>query len=96
MGWSEDENFEHEPLLARPQQLGILPTLSFWTRRITWKVQLPAIGLALASTAVLGAMGLGLAAGLLGAGSGLLALGVTERHVRKQMLARGLPEPSDS
>ena len=93
VGWGEDEPFEHEPLLARPQALGILPTLSFWTRRITWKVQLPAIAVALGATAGLAALGLGATAGLLGAGSGLLVLGATERKVRSAMLARGLKAP---
>mgnify|MGYP000365293279 CR=1 FL=1 len=37
--------------------------------------------------------GFGAAAGLLGVGSGLAALGLTERKVRRQMLARGLKAP---
>ena len=95
MGWSEEENFAHEPLLAKPQTLGIVPTFSFWTRRITWKVQFPAIAIALGTTAVLGAVGFGAMAGLLGVGSGLAVLGLTERKVREQMLARGLKAPEE-
>jgi hypothetical protein len=90
VGWSEEEEFDHEPLLAKRQALGIVPTFSFWTRRITWKVQFPAIVVALGTTAALGALGFGAMAGLLGVGSGLGVLGLTERKVRKQMLSRGL------
>ena len=96
VGWGEEEPFEHEPLLAKPQALGIVPTFSFWTRRITWKVQLPAILVALGATAGLAALGFGAGAGLLGVGSGLAALGLTERKVRAQMLARGLKAPEES
>jgi hypothetical protein len=93
VGWSEEEEFEHVPLMAQRQKMGIWPTLSFWTRRITWKVQLPAIGVALVSTAALAATGMGALAGLVGAASGLLTLGLTERRVRQAWLARGLPSP---
>lgn len=93
VGWSEDENFEHIPLMARPQKWGIWPTLSFWTRQITWKVQLPAIGVALAATAGAMVLGFGAVAALVGAASGLLTLGVTERKLRQAWLMRGLPAP---
>ncbi len=94
-GWTEDEPFEHQPLLATKQRLGILPSLAFWTRRITWKVQLPAFFVALGATAALGLAGLGAAAGALGIGAGLLTLGGIERKVRQQMLARGLKAAPD-
>jgi len=90
VGWSEEEDFEHIPLMARPQKWGLWPTLSFWTRQITWKVQLPAIGVALATTAASMVLGFGAAAALVGAACGLLTLGVTERKLRQVWLLRGL------
>lgn len=72
------------PLVARPQRLGILPTLSFWNRRENWRpVRYPMAGVAVGAMAVNQLVDPPLLIGGLTTGLAVyLSIGVMERVLR--------------
>ncbi len=76
--------------MDRPQTLWILPTMWFWNDRANW--QHVRVFVALSTVLIsfgVGALQLGwLVGGLLGGGSVFLILGLVERYIRWQVMAR--------
>ncbi len=94
-----EDSSANAPLLARPQRLGVLPTLSFWHDRDNWAlVRVPvAVGMgALVFVLLSFAGGLPWYVGALIPALALtLALGLLERYIRARALQRRRLPPGE-
>ena len=81
---------EPPPLVAKPQRLGILPTMSFWNNKENWRPVRWPMG---AAAGVLYVVGLSLpisplGMGLFCGGSMYFLIGITERLLRRHLMRR--------